>query len=90
MTALQSMLNVSSGAGGSSGTRISLLPSGLFSAMSVERSAADNSVAWRWGDLSRQHFLDALGRVTEVKWGARTKFAYSYPASGERWVAKFL
>ena len=84
------MLNVSSGAGGS-GTRISLLPSGLFSAMSLERSAAaDNSVAWRWGDLSRQHFLDALGRVTEVKWGARTKFAYSYPASGERWVAKFL
>ena len=78
----QSMLNVSSGAG--SGTRISLLPSGLFSPMSVERSRPDNSVSWRWGDMSRQHFFDGLDRVTEVKWGGQTKFAYSYPASGER------
>ena len=79
----QSMLNVSSGAAGS-GTRISLLPSGLFSPMSLERSGPDNSVAWRWGDMSRQHFFDGLDRVTEVKWGGQTKFAYSYPATGER------
>ena len=75
------MLNVSSGAGS---TRISLLPSGLFSPMSLERSRLDNSVSWRWGDMSRQHFFDGLNRVTEVKWGGQTKFAYSYPASGER------
>ena len=77
----QSMLNVSSGAGS---TRISLLPSGLFSPMSLERSRQDSSVSWRWGDMSRQHFFDGLNRVTEVKWGGQTKFAYSYPASGER------
>ena len=83
----QSMLNVSSGPGS---VRISLLPSGLFSPMSLERSRMDSSVSWRWGDMSRQHFFDGLQRVTEVKWGGATKFAYSYPASGERFPEKVL
>jgi RHS repeat-associated protein len=75
----QAMLNVSSNL---DSLRISLLPSGLFSPVSLERNRLEKSATWRWGDMSLQHVSDRYRRVTEVKSSGKPILSYKYPSAG--------
>lgn len=71
----QTMLNVSRNGGS---LRISMLPSGLFAPLSLERNRIGQPVTWRWGERKVEFNYDERSRLKELKRGGDRKFLYSY------------
>ena len=67
----QAMLNVSN-------SRISMMPSGLFSSVSLERTALGLPQSWRWGDLEQSFEYDRYSRLSSMIIGKDSKTSYEY------------
>jgi hypothetical protein len=58
--------------------RVTMLPSGLFASLVVDKNRAGQPAAWRWGDLSADFKYDAANRLTELRSGAGGVLTYVY------------
>ena len=67
----QAMLNVS-------GSRISMMPSGLFSSVIMERTSLGLPKLWKWGDLQTSYSYDRNNRLESVTQGSESRTLFSY------------
>ena len=67
----QAMLNVSE-------SRISMMPSGLFSSVIMEKTSQGLPQKWRWGDLEISHEYDRFNRLESIKKGQDSKTIFNY------------
>jgi hypothetical protein len=83
----QVMLNVSSGV---ESARVTVLPSGLFAAVSLERNRNGQTTLWRWGEMRAERAYDALGRLTELRLAGDRKpvMAYEYASQDSTMPSK--
>ena len=73
----QARLNISSTP---DSIRISMLPSGLFATVSLERNLLGNPTSWRWGDMVADFKYDSFNRLNEVSI-QDSKTVYEYQTS---------
>ena len=73
----QAILNISD-------SRISMLPSGLFSSVIFERNEFGLPESWKWGDQQKDYEYDLSNRLKAVLDGktSRTEYTYKSPHSG--------
>ena len=67
----QAMLNVS-------GSRISMMPSGLFSSVIMERTSLGLPKLWKWGDLQTSYSYDRYNRLESLTQGTESRTLFSY------------
>jgi RHS repeat-associated protein len=72
----QAILNVSE-------SRISMLPSGLFASVIVERNGLGLPTMWRWGDREMSYTYDLQNRLSSILDGKKTKTLYVYAGASE-------
>ena len=65
------MLNVS-------GSRISMMPSGLFSSVIMERTGLGLPKLWKWGDLQTSYAYDRFNRLESLTQGTESSTLFSY------------
>jgi hypothetical protein len=78
----QAMLNVTNSI---DSLRISMLPSGLFATMILEKNPLGMPTSWRWGDMRAEMKYDSSSRVKEVRTfpNSITKYEYRSALSSE-------
>ena len=67
----QAMLNVSE-------NRVSMMPSGLFSSVVLEKTSTGLPKNWRWGDLEIKQDYDRQNRLSSITLGEDSKTSFLY------------